>query len=179
MCFVVSYFPPTKALPTFTFISCLTVILSHCWAVSMIRAETKSILFISVSLAPNMMEFIQTVIVKWIKIWMNEWMDHWFPPLGKSMSCTTSQCPCLLGHSLWVIAAASFGRQRWKESKISNMRCAVEETEANCCLHPCCRKGAQETPWDEPLSDHLQSSPKTIYLREISPKYFEIIDQFA
>lgn len=45
----------------------------------------------------------------------------------KIMSCTTSQCPCLLGHSVWVITAASFGRQRWKESKISVMRCAVEE----------------------------------------------------
>lgn len=53
---IVSHFSFSKALSTFIFNSWVTVTISHCWAVSVIRAETTCFLFV-VCLAPNTIEF--------------------------------------------------------------------------------------------------------------------------
>lgn len=50
-------FSPCESTSHTYFYSCVTVILSYGWCNSVIEAETKSLLFISISLATNMMEF--------------------------------------------------------------------------------------------------------------------------
>lgn len=168
---VLHFFPLVKHSPHY-FYSCFTVILSHCWAVSVIRAETKSLLFTGEPLAPNTMECRLS-----LSNGLNtEGTDEWLVSTSRnSVQCTASQCP-----ACWVtlcdgIVQPPLGCRDKKVIKISVTSLVAEGAEA------AAGKGLGKylKPPDEPWSDHFQSTPNTLYLREISPKYFQIIDQFA
>lgn len=87
------------------------MMLSHCWAVSVIRTETTSLLFIGVSSAPNMMEFRPSLSSGLKTEWMNEQLVS---TSRKGTRCTTSLCPCMLSHTTLLITATAFQMRKWK-----------------------------------------------------------------
>lgn len=166
------FFSLSEALPTLFLFMFHCDSLSHCWAVSVIRAETKSLLFTGEPLAPNTMECRLS-----LSNGLNtEGMDEWLVSTSRnSVQCTASQCP-----ACWVtlcdgIVQPPLGCRDKTVIKISVTSLVAEGAEA------AAGKGLGKylKPPDEPWSDHFQSTPNTLYLREISPKYFQIIDQFA
>jgi len=90
----------------------------------------------------------------------------------KSMSCTTSQRPCLPGHSMWVTTAASFGRQRRRESEVSVTRCAVEETSQLLPPSLLQEKGSGNTPGWTPLRPSSIQPKYTLPQRDFSKVFW-------